>query len=149
MKKIIIHLFVLLGLFSCGRHVSKSKQKTTSSTEKVTEHKDSVVAVHEKTVETISKFGDTLQGSIVLNDSVTCDSIESGGIKILAQITSKAGERRVKIKAIAKPKIIIQKNKEFQSFATKTEYHEDLKKDSTSTVLRKEVKANPLKSGFT
>lgn len=148
MKNFITALLLMCIGFACNsRHVSKTKDKTDVHIESSITKADSVHIKTEIINEVSTYFGDTLKGSISFDETTTIDSIESGGIKVVAKLTNKGSTKRLDLKAIAKPMKFIDKGIVKQDFKQYQSGTQNILKDSTSTVQRKEVKSEPL--GFT
>jgi len=109
MYKIVLKLMVLLALFSCSKQVTK--QKTTTKTEQKTRQTftDTSKVTTSVVQEKVTHYGDTLQGNIFLTSGTSYDSIESVGIKVIAQLSNKDGIQKIHLRAIAKPQLITEK----------------------------------------
>lgn len=148
MKKLLTVLLLLcLGMACNTRHVSKTNDKTDVHIESFVTKADSVHVKTEATKEVITYYGDTLKGSIQLNDVVTKDSIESDGIKVVVQSTKNLGTTSLRLTAIAKPTKVVDRSRIKQDIIQHQSGTQNILKDSTATVQRKEVKSEP--KGFT
>ena len=142
MRLLIAIIGVLCIVFtSCTRHLSKTSKETKDYVELKQSNIDSSKVEAKHIEETQYVFGDTLNGSVAIQDidSIQEDSLESNGIKIhLKTRRTKFGYRQ-NIQAIAKPASKITTN----TLMVNSQNRINLQKDSFSI---KEKKQNGKKS---
>lgn len=143
MRKLLLYIFFSCLVVACNRKVALHKTTTTDKSVEVHKSNDSSFTTTVTDSKQYYDFGDTLQGSWLTVDSVTVDSAESSGVKILTTVArQKNGTVKTTIKAIAKPKQVV--NVKHDSIYTRKQIAtvDSIKKDLVVTTKDKEIESS-------
>jgi len=143
-------LLILLVLAGCSRKAALQKETTRDVSISLRKELDSSFLTTQTSSRQYYNFGDTLEGGLLFfgNDTsevdyVAYDSLESNGIKVIASASrQKNGIIKTKIKAIAKPRQIVNETALVQAEQKRTSIVDSIKRDLATKTKDKRIEVS-------